>query len=117
VGDEHLLVVGRRSSLSRTRFGLSVSRRHGCAVDRNRKRRLLRESFRLVQRELPGGLDLVLIPRQRADSRLCDFQASLRTLARRLDRWLPVPSGNTETSLPGSSRSGPQAQDVPNDEQ
>jgi ribonuclease P protein component len=117
VGDEHLLVVGRRSSLNRTRFGLSVSRRHGCAVDRNRKRRLLRESFRLVQPELPAGLDLVLIPRQRSDSRLCDFQASLRTLARRLDRRLPVLSGNTQTPLSGSSHAGRQAQNVPNDEQ
>jgi ribonuclease P protein component len=46
-----------------TRLGLSVSKDHGCAVRRNKIKRLLREAFRLERQQLPANLDLVLIPR------------------------------------------------------
>ena len=49
------------------RLGVSVSKDHGGAVRRNKLKRLLREAFRLERHRLPLGLDLVLIPRQRAE--------------------------------------------------
>ena len=87
-GDAHLLVFAMRNGLTETRLGRSVSRKHGCAVRRNLKRRQLREAFRLTQHQLPSGLDMILIPRQRDDSTLRDFQRSLRTLVERLARRL-----------------------------
>lgn len=72
-----------------TRFGLSVSRKHGNAVKRNRIKRLLREAFRLSQHDLPAGLDLILIPRQNSGTLLEDYQRSLRAVAKRLDKRLP----------------------------
>jgi ribonuclease P protein component len=42
------------------RLGLAASRRVGGAVERNRAKRLLRESFRRCK---PPGADLVLIPK------------------------------------------------------
>ncbi|MFY9344249.1 MAG: ribonuclease P protein component [Planctomycetota bacterium] len=50
------------------RLGVSVSKDHGGAVRRNKLKRLLREAFRLERAGLPGGIDLVLIPRQRAEN-------------------------------------------------
>jgi ribonuclease P protein component len=47
----------------RSRLGLTVSRRLGGAVLRNRARRLLRESFRRVPIEGSSSFDLVLIPK------------------------------------------------------
>ncbi|MFM8725882.1 MAG: ribonuclease P protein component [Planctomycetaceae bacterium] len=88
-GDAHLLIFARPNGLQQTRFGLSVSRKHGGAVQRNRKKRLLREALRACRGRLPMGLDLVLVPRQRPDSTLQDFCASLPALVRRMVRRIP----------------------------
>ena len=72
------------------RVGLSVSRKHGNAVLRNRIKRLLREAFRLSRHELPEGLDLVLVPVEARDATLAEFREALvgaaQKLARRIDR-------------------------------
>lgn len=46
-----------------SRLGVVTSKKIGGAVDRNRARRLMRECFRLHQRELARPVDLVLVAR------------------------------------------------------
>ncbi|MCA9037484.1 MAG: ribonuclease P protein component [Planctomycetaceae bacterium] len=87
-GNSESLANAPRGKTLPTRIGLSVSRKHGPAPIRNRKKRLLREAFRLKQYEVPAGLDLILIPRQRTDSTLDDFQNSLTRLSGKLHRRL-----------------------------
>lgn len=87
-GDDHLLVYVHGNDLNVIRVGVSVSRKHGSAVHRNVKRRRLKEAFRLLQHELPSGIDVILIPRQRDDSGLVDYQASMKNLVCRLARRL-----------------------------
>jgi ribonuclease P protein component len=86
--DGWLIVYVCENGLSYARLGLSVSRKVGPAVHRNRLRRLYREAFRLTRHELPTGLDLVLIPRRPDVPTLEDLKRSLPRLVRQTARKL-----------------------------
>jgi ribonuclease P protein component len=78
--NEFLIVYACENDLPHARVGLSVSRKFGGAVQRNRLRRLYREAFRLTHHLLPAGLDLVLIPRRPEPPTLDDLKAALPQL-------------------------------------
>jgi ribonuclease P protein component len=81
--DASIIVFGRRNDLGYSRLGLSVSRRVGGAVVRNRWKRLLREAFRLNRSELPAGIDFVVVPRPSKNSSDCEptYEALAKSLA------------------------------------
>lgn len=58
-----VLYVMPRSPKQPTRIGFVTGKKIGCAVERNRCRRLMKEVYRLHQFELKDGYDLVLIGR------------------------------------------------------
>lgn len=47
------------------RYGISASKRIGCAVERNRAKRVIRAAFRETAGEISGGWDIVFVARSR----------------------------------------------------
>lgn len=95
--DGTLILYAKENGLPHSRVGLSVSKKFGIAVIRNRIRRLLREAYRLSKEEIPTGYDIVLIPRQAEEYSLEPFRQSLVKLAKQAIRKIerdPKPAGD-----------------------
>ena len=68
----HLVLYARRNRTSTNRVGITVSKKLGHAVVRNRVRRRLREVYRLNEDKFQSGWDIVVVARTRAIH--ADFQ-------------------------------------------
>jgi ribonuclease P protein component len=75
-----LLLVRARPDQQPARLGITVTRKFGGAVSRNRAKRLIREAFRLSPNVVPDGIDLVVIPKAKAH--LLDLTLVLGELVR-----------------------------------
>lgn len=59
-------VYVRKNRLKQNRVGITVTKKIGNAVQRNRARRVIVEAYRLLEDELPVGMDLVIVARKKA---------------------------------------------------
>lgn len=91
VSDDQLTIYGCENELDLPRLAVSVSRKLGKPVFRNRWRRLIREVFRQRKADIPAGIDYVVIPKKGVTP---DFHqlweripALMKQLARRLRRF------------------------------
>lgn len=96
VSDHWLIVYGRENGLPHLRLGMSVSRKVGIAVHRNRLRRLYREAFRLTRHAMPAGLDIILIPRRPDEPTLEVLMQSLPKLVNSVAKKLATEKKPTE---------------------
>jgi len=62
--NEYFVIVSRKNQFLRSRLGITVSKKVGKAVTRNRIKRIIREYFRVNRSMLPVQLDINVIARQ-----------------------------------------------------
>jgi ribonuclease P protein component len=84
------------NGLPYNRWGFAVGRRIGCAVNRNRVKRRLREIIRLRDGELEAGWDGVVVARSRATlASYQDLEKAFRQLVTRCGLSVKEPSDNS----------------------
>jgi len=79
-----ITVYGNRGPARSARLGVAVGRAVGSAVQRNRRKRLVREAFRRMRHELPAGTDWIIVVRPGPEPTVEQLQDSLRQLTGRL---------------------------------
>lgn len=96
-----IVVFGLPNNLNHMRLGLSVNRRIGNAVKRNRIKRLLREAFRLQRHDWPRGYDLVIVVKPHEVLILSEYQKLLFRAVRGIHtEW----QKRAQTSAPNESK-------------
>lgn len=63
--NSYLVLYARKNRSATNRVGITVSKKLGCAVVRNRVRRRLREVYRLNEDLFSPGWDIVVVARSR----------------------------------------------------
>ena len=77
-----LVLYARKNRLQQNRVGITVSKKLGGAVVRNRTRRRLREVYRLNEDRFLPGYDIVVVARSRAiDASFADLTAAYLSMA------------------------------------
>lgn len=61
ITSKHFIIIRNHNQAGHRRLGVTVTKKTGDAVTRNRIKRVLREFFRLNKTPLPDSLDIVII--------------------------------------------------------
>lgn len=84
IANDRIIVHARTRAAGPARIGIAVRRQLGGAVRRNRMKRRLREASARAYRALPGGVDVVIVPRISAAE--ASFEELVAALTELFDR-------------------------------
>ena len=71
IRDRYLVLVYLENSLPYTRTAFLASKKVGNSVQRNRAKRLMKESYRALRDEVIEGYDLIIIARNTINGKKC----------------------------------------------
>jgi ribonuclease P protein component len=105
-----LVIYMQPNLLNVNRIGITASKKYGKSVKRNRIRRLIRESYHVLQDKIRQGYDFIIVARKADENDVPGFVQILKEMRFILKR-LNVLSENNHASFTGS---GPQSQNIQN---
>lgn len=85
--NRYLVIYILKNKSDYSRIGISVSKKVGKAITRNRVRRLIKEAYRLnIDEKIKPGYDIVFIARVSSkDTSFKDIDKSIKNLVKRTD--------------------------------
>ncbi|MGI6176856.1 MAG: ribonuclease P protein component [Eubacterium sp.] len=84
VGDRYVVVFAKPNGLGYRRTAFLASKKVGGSVERNRARRLMKESYRSLSENCKDNFDLIMIARAAINGKKCgEVEASLRSALKR----------------------------------
>lgn len=60
------VVYFKRNRVKGNRLGITATKKIGNAVERNRAKRVIKEAYRLLEPQIPAGLDIVIVARRKS---------------------------------------------------
>ncbi|MDD3743649.1 MAG: ribonuclease P protein component [Bacillota bacterium] len=87
IATKALVAYVKPNNLKETRIGITVSKKYGKSVKRNRIRRLIIESYRLLKDKVKPGYDIVFVARKpdTYDTRLYNIHAMMSYILDKLN--------------------------------
>jgi len=87
IATKALVAYVKPNNLKETRIGITVSKKYGKSVKRNRIRRLIIESYRLLKDKVKPGYDIVFVARKPGtyDTRLYNIHAMMSYILDKLN--------------------------------
>ncbi|MDD2294647.1 MAG: ribonuclease P protein component [Eubacteriales bacterium] len=84
VASKFVVVFYRKNHLPYSRKAFLASKKVGKSVQRNRARRLMKESYRQLENQIPPGWDFIFIARQTIlDSKCADVKKAMEAAIKR----------------------------------